>query len=88
MMLFEFNNLDFEEKYDFVWQSVECSIHCYRVDGDLNYMLFDCGTFYAESCVLNGKTIKIEGFEPNDDRINLYIDWVNEHKDDPSYEIS
>jgi hypothetical protein len=82
MMLIEFNNLDLEEKYDFVWQSLDCSFNCYRVDGDLNYMLFDCGTFYAESCVQAGKTIKIEGFELNDDRVNLYIDWVNEHKDE------
>jgi hypothetical protein len=87
MILYEFNNLDFEEKYDFVWQSQDCSFNCYRVDGEMNYVLFDCGTFYAESCVQAGKTIKIEGFDFNDDRVSIYIEWVSKHKDDPEYQL-
>jgi hypothetical protein len=35
---------------------------------------------------LNGKVVKVEGIELTDDRINLYIDWLLEHKDDPKYQ--
>lgn len=63
------------------------SLTCFREEGDYKYALFDCGSFFAESCVLNGKTVKIEGFELTDDRLNLYLDWIEKHKDDPKYQI-
>lgn len=88
MTLYEFNNLDLEDKYDFVWRTRDgVSLNCFRDDGEYKYVLFDCGSFFAESCVLKGKTLKIEGFDLKDDRINLYIDWLNEHKDDPKYQL-
>ena len=87
MFLFEFNNLDLEDKYNFVWRVREgVHLSCFREEGDYKYVLFDCGSFFAESCVLNGKTITVEGIELTDDRINLYLDWMEEHRDDPKYQ--
>jgi hypothetical protein len=84
MFLFEFNNLDLDDKYEFVWCTRDgVKLSCIRDDGDYHYALFDCGTFFAETCACNGKTIKIDGFELTDDRINLYLDWIEAHKDDP-----
>ena len=61
MTLYEFNNLDLEEKYTYVWYSKEgVSINSFRNDGDYKYLLWDCGTFFVETCALNSKTIKIE----------------------------
>jgi hypothetical protein len=88
MYLYEFNNLDLEDKYDFIWRSDGAGLKCFRDDGDYRYILFDCGTFLAEKCLLKGKVIKIEGFELTDIRVNHYIRWVEEHQDDPNYQLS
>jgi hypothetical protein len=87
MYLFEFNNLDLDIKYNFVWGSREEGVgfKCFRDEGDYRYVLFDCGSFFAEQCILNGEVISIEGFELTDDRLNLYIDFVVDHKDGPKY---
>jgi len=87
MALYEFNNLDLEDKFNYVWNSPESGFKCYCVEGGYKYVLFDCGKFFAESCVRDGKTISIEGFELTDDRLNAYIDWMEEHKDDPKYQM-
>ena len=89
MYLYEFNNLDLEDKYNFVWGAREERVRfkSFRDEGDYRYVLFDCGTFFAEKCLKNEKIISIEGFELTDDRINLYIDFTVEHNDDPKYKV-
>lgn len=85
----EFNNIELDEKYHFIWHSKEGEgISCFRDDGDYKYILWNCREFYAETCAIKVKAIKMEGFELNDKRINFYIDWIQEHKDDPKYQIS
>jgi hypothetical protein len=89
MTLTEFNNLELDEKNHFIWLSKHgARISCFRDDGDYKYILWNCGEFYAETCAIKGKTIKIEGFKLTDDFINLYIDWLHEHKVDPRYQIN
>ena len=88
MFLFEFNNLDLEDKYNFVWRVREgVNLNCFLEDGDYKYVLFDCETFFAEACVSNGKNLKVKGFEPSDYRINLYLNWLEENKDDLKYQL-
>jgi len=90
MFLFEFNNLDLEDKRAFLFgrdRDNNIRFSCIRDDGDYKYTLWNCGDFFVEMCALNGKLVKIEGFELTDDRINLYIDWVREHEDDPKYQL-
>lgn len=63
MTLNEFNSLELDEKYHFIWFSKEgVSLNCFRDDGDYKYILWYCGEFYAETCAIKGKTIKKEGF--------------------------
>ena len=77
MYIFEFNNLDLDDRYNYVWGAREgVRFKSFRDEGEYRFVLFDCGTFFAEQCILNCKVISIEGFEITDDRINLYIDFA------------
>jgi hypothetical protein len=79
MTLFEYNNLDFNDRYNFLFAKREDNyvrFNCLRDDGEYKYSLWDCGSFFVELCALNGKAVKVEGIELTDDRINLYIDFV------------
>jgi hypothetical protein len=91
MFLFEFNNLDLEDKRGYIFslppKEDKGRLIVFRHDGDLRYSLWDCDTFLAEMCAEKGKAIKIEEIELTDDRINLYLDWLEEHKDDPKYQL-
>lgn len=85
MTLFEYNNMDLKDRHAFIFGlrgDHPVRFSCLRDDGDSKYSLWDCGEFYVEMCAINGKVIKAEGIELTDDRINLYIDWIIEHKDD------
>jgi hypothetical protein len=91
MFLFEFNNLDLEDKRDYInglppTSNDKGRFVTYRKEGDMYISLWDCDTFFVEMYALNRKVLKIEGIELDDDRINLYIDWVNEHENDPKYQ--
>lgn len=90
MFLFEFNNLDLEDKRGYIFslppKGDKGRLIVFRDEGDMKYSLWDCDSFLAEMCAKNGRVIKIEGVELTDDRINLYIDWVKEHEDDPNYQ--
>ena len=89
MYLFEFNNLDLDDRYNYVWDKRDEGVRfkTFRDEGDCRYVLFDCVNFFAEQCIRNGKVISIEGFELTDDRLNLYIDFAMEHKDDTKYQL-
>jgi hypothetical protein len=90
MFLFEFNNLDLEDKRAYIIslppRGDKGRLLLFRDEGDLKYSLWDCDSFLAEMCALNGEVVKVEGIEPTDNRINLYLDWIEEHKDDPKYQ--
>jgi predicted helicase len=83
MFLFEFNNLDLEDKRDYINELPPTSndkgrFVTYRKEGDMYISLWDCDTFFAEMYALNRKVFKIEGIE-------LWLglkneDWVKIHK--------
>jgi len=58
-----------------------------REDGDKEYLLWTYNDFFVEYCSSKGGVISIEAIDPNDDRINLYIDYFKKHKDDPKYNV-
>jgi hypothetical protein len=90
MNIYEYNNPDLEDRRNFLFGNRGNNyvrFNSFRDEGDYKYSLWDCGNFFVEMCARNGKVIKVEGIELTDDRINLYIDWVNEHNDDPKYQL-
>ncbi|MBW6502331.1 MAG: hypothetical protein K0B05_13145 [Bacteroidales bacterium] len=84
MFLFEFNNLDMENKWQHIY-GLKGNDHCkfvtYRKDGEQTISLWDCGSFFAELYVLNKKILKIEGIELDSCRIDLYIDYAQKQCD-------
>jgi len=90
MTLYEFNNLDLDAKYYYLFPgrgSNDVKLVSLREDGDKKYMLWAYNYFFVEYCSENGGIVSIEAIESDDDRINLYIDYFQEHKDDPKYQI-
>jgi hypothetical protein len=81
--LFEFNSADWEEKREFLFFDLSVSFKSLRADSEYFYNLYDCGQFYAETKVSKAlkKMVDITAFYPDDERINLYIDFYNENKD-------
>ena len=79
MYLFEFNNLDLEDKWKHIY-GLEGNDYCkfvtYRKEGDCTISLRDCGSFFAEIYVLNKKILKIDGIELDSSRLDLYIDYA------------
>jgi hypothetical protein len=67
MFLFEFNNLDLEDKRAYIIslppRGDKGRLLLFRYEGDLKYSLWDCDSFLAEMCALNGKVVKIEGID-------------------------
>jgi hypothetical protein len=87
--LIEFNAMELYEKYRFLFSKRgdnHVGFNCFRDDDDYKFSLWDCDSFLAEMCALNGKVLKIEGIKLTDDRINLYINWLEEHMNDPKYQ--
>ena len=83
MFLFEFNNLDLEDKRDYINQLPPTSDNkgrfvTYRKEGNMYISLWDCDTFFAEMYALNRKVFKIEGIELGDSRIDKYIDYAKD----------
>jgi hypothetical protein len=83
MFLFEFNNLDLEDKRDYINQLPTTSndkgwFVTFRKEGDMFISLWDCDTYFAEMYALNRKVLKIEGIELDDSRIDKYIDYAKE----------
>jgi len=79
MYLFEFNNLDQEDKWQHIYGiegDERCKFITYRKDGDQTISLWDCGSFFAEIYVLNKEILKIEGIELDSSRLDLYIDYA------------
>lgn len=84
MHLFEFNSEDTGWRRWFLFSAEIVRFVSFRIDSENYYSLFDCGEFFAELRAPNDKTkaFDIIGFYPDDERLNLYIDFYNEHKDD------
>ncbi len=84
MTLVEFNEMELSEKHRYLFGGNNVGFKCFRDDDDFKYSLWDCGAFYAEmQCRKKDKKITmVEGIGLNDDRINLYLDWINQYKDD------
>jgi len=82
MYLHEFNNLDIDDRYYYLWVDREEGVKfkSFRVDDDCRFVLFDYVNFFVEQCMQNGKIISIKGFELTDDRLNLYIDFAMAHQ--------
>jgi hypothetical protein len=63
MFLFEFNNLDIEDKRDYINELPPTSndrgrFVTYRKEGDIFISLWDCDTFFAEMYALNKEGIQ------------------------------
>ena len=81
MDLYEFNQLDLEGRYKYIYLDRGVSQRrfvSYRKDDHYMFTLWDCGGFFIEmKCSKSKKkVISIEGFELYYDRINLYIDFA------------
>jgi hypothetical protein len=90
MTVYEYNHMDFEDRHHFLFgasRDINVKFISFRDVDDKKYSLWDCGDFFIEMCAINEKTISFEGIELTDNRINLYIDWLGEHKDDPKRQI-
>jgi hypothetical protein len=85
MYLIEFNNLTIQDKWNFVFKSGKASFISFREYYNQKVTLWDCGTFFAEVYYLKADNTytKIEGFEQDDKRLNIYIDYMNKTKDYP-----
>lgn len=86
MTLVEFLEMDIQERYRYLFGSSNAGFKCFRDDDDYKYSLWDCGTFYVEiQCrKTDRKVTRVDGLALEDDRINLYLDYINEHIDDDS----
>ena len=84
MTLFEFNELDINERYRYLFSGNIIGFKCLWDDEEYKYSLWDCGTFYAEvqRRKTDRKITRVDGLTQEDDRINLFLDFINEHKDD------
>jgi len=84
MTLVEFLDLDIQKRYRHIFSGDSFGFKCLRDDAEYKYSLWDCGTFYAEiQCRRKDRMgTRVDGFGLEDDRINLYLDWLIEHKDD------
>jgi len=90
MTLYEYNNLDLEDRRRSLFVDRgdnDVKFVSLREDGDKKYLLWSYNYFFVELCNENGEVVSIEGIEPTDDRVNLYIDYFEEHKDDPKYQV-
>jgi hypothetical protein len=83
MYLFEFNSEDWEEKREFLFFDPSVRFRFLRADSEYYYGLYDCGQFYAETKISKAlkKMVEITAFYPDDERLNLYIEFYNENKD-------
>jgi hypothetical protein len=84
MTLVEFNEMDFLERHRYLFGGKDVGFKCFREDDEYKYSLWDCGSFYAEMQLRKSdrKVTMVDGIGLNDERINFYLDWINEHKDD------
>jgi hypothetical protein len=80
MTLFEFNNLDIQDKHSVLFGNtgLDVKLIAFRDENEKKYSLWYCESFYIELCAINGKVSSIIGIEPTDDKIDLYIDFLNE----------
>jgi hypothetical protein len=85
MTFIEFNNMTFNEKWNFVFKSTEATLISFREYYNQKVTLWDCGTFFAEVYYMpaDNTYTKIEGFEQDDKRLDIYIDYMNKIKDYP-----
>jgi hypothetical protein len=62
MYLFEFNNLDLEDKRAYIFslpRENKDRFVAFRYEGDLKFSLWNCDSFFAEMSALNGKVVKV-----------------------------
>jgi len=87
MTLYEYNNLDFNDRYNFLFSKRGNNLvqfNCFRDDGVFKYSLWNCGDFFVEMCYskAQNKVIRIEGIAQDDKKVDQYIDFVQKHKDE------
>jgi hypothetical protein len=85
LTLIEFSNLSPRERWKYIFTSKEASFNSFREYYNQKVTLWDCGTFFTEVYYLpaDNTYTKIEGFEPDDRRLDIYIDCMNKLKDYP-----
>ena len=90
MTLIEYNKLDLTDKFNYLFgdgAKNSVNFNCFLDINEYYYSLWDCGTFFSEmkkSRALN-KVVSIEAIGLEDERINIYLDWIKEHEDDLKY---
>jgi hypothetical protein len=73
----EFNNLSFQEKYNYVFGNSDMKFIACRPYYNHKYILFDAGTYFIEvSYSLYGNTISLKAMDQDDERLDFYIDYV------------